>query len=234
VPSCAQVRIPSIVLALGLAGVPVSAAVAQTPPSAAEVAAYRDLFAIAATGDAEALRTARPARSELEARDSHGRTALLVAAHGGHQGIVRALAAAGADMRAKDSRNYDILTIAAVRDDVEMIKLAASLGADAKAITSPYDGTALIAAAHLGHAEVVAALIAAGAPLDHVNNLGWTAVIEAVILGDGGERHRRTLRILIEAGANTQIADRDGVTPLVHARRRGFSEMVRMLESAPR
>jgi uncharacterized protein len=207
---------------------------AQTPPGTAEITAYRGLLAAAAAGDAGTVTALAANRADLNARDGHGRTALLIAAHGGHQDAVRALAAAGADMNAKDIANYDILTIAAVRDDAGMVKLAASLGADARAITSPYLGTALIAAAHLGHAEVVAALIAAGAPLDHVNNLGWTAVIEAVILGDGRARHQATLRALIAAGARTDLPDREGVTPLDHARSRGFSAMAGMLEAARR
>ena len=85
-----------------------------------------------------------------------------------------------------------------------------SLGASAKQVTSRYDGTALIAAAHLGHDGVVRQLIAAGAPLDHVNNLHWTAVIESIVLGDGGPRHQRTLKALVDAGANLQLADRQG------------------------
>ena len=91
-------------------------------------------------------------------------------------------------------------------------------------------GTALIAAAHLGHAAVVRELIKAGAPLDHVNNIGWTAVLEAVILGDGGSRHVATLRALVEAGADVRITDREGMSPLAHARRRGYVEMVTILE----
>ena len=35
----------------------------------------------------------------------------------------------------------------------------------------------------LGHDGVVRQLIAAGAPLDHVNNLHWTALIESIVLG---------------------------------------------------
>ena len=107
-----------------------------------------------------------------------------------------------------------------------------ALGASAALTTSRYDGTALIAAAHLGHAGVVRQLIAAGAPLDHVNNLHWTAAIEAVVLGDGGPRHQDTLAALIRAGANLQLADRQGNTPLALARSRGYREMQRMLEAA--
>src|SRR4029079_521012 len=125
-----------------------------------------------------------------------------------------------------ERQRYDVITIAAVKDDVRMVKLALELGGNAKLITSPYDGTALIAAAHLGHAEVVQALIDGGAPLDHVNNLGWTALIEAVVLGEGGERHVSTVRALAAAGAKKSIADRDGLTALQHAQRRGYHAMI--------
>jgi uncharacterized protein len=113
-----------------------------------------------------------------------------------------------------------------------MLELALAAGADLKAITSPYAGTALIAAAHLGHAEVVRMLIAAGAPLDHVNNLGWTALMESIVLGNGGKAHTDTLEALVTAGANPNVADRQGVTPLAHAKSRRYAEMVRILESA--
>ena len=75
-------------------------------------------------------------------------------------------------------------------------------------------------------------LIAAGAPVDHVNNLHWTAVIESIVLGDGGARHQRTLQALIAAKANLQLADRQGLAPLALARSRGHLEMVKMLEQA--
>jgi ankyrin repeat protein len=145
---------------------------------------------------------------------------------------MRALVAGGADPNALDAQRYDVVTIAAMRDDVETVRLALALGASARNVTSPYDGTALIAAAHLGHVEVVRALVAAGAPLDHVNNLGWTALLEAVILGDGGPRHVAVLRALVEAGAGVGLADRQGITALAHARARGYGEMAAILEEA--
>ena len=101
-------------------------------------------------------------------------------------------------------------------------------------MTSRYDGTALIAAAHLGHAEIVKILIEAGAPLDHVNNLGWTALIESIVLGDGGPRHTETLRALVEAGADLKIPDRQGQTPLSLAQARGYAEMVDILQKVKR
>lgn len=132
-------------------------------------------------------------------------------------------------MNALEDRAYDVVTIAAVADDPELMSLAIDLGNDPGLTTSPYDGTALIAAAHLGHVEVVRRLIAAGAPLDHVNNLHWTAVIEAVVLGDGGPDHQAVLDALLSAGADRSLADRDGVTPLQHAEARGFDQMAERL-----
>jgi len=135
-----------------------------------------------------------------------------------------------ADPNALEHDRYDIVTIAAVAGDVPTLRVALELGASPKNVTSRYDGTALIAAAHLGHAEVVRTLIRAGAPLDHVNNLGWTALIESIVLGDGGARHTDTLRALVEAGADVNRPDRTGRTPLALARSRGYDGMARILE----
>ncbi len=145
---------------------------------------------------------------------------------------MRALVAAGADPNALENDRYDIVTIAAVAGDLETLNVALSLGASARNVTSRYDGTALIAAAHLGHANVVRTLIDAGAPLDHVNNLGWTALIESIVLGDGGTRHTETLRALVEAGANVNLGDREGRSPLALAQSRGYARMAQILHRA--
>ena len=205
---------------------------AQIPPSPAEIATYRGLHAAAQRGDLmdiERLATARPA---LDARDAHGRTPLHVATYARQREAIKALLRAGADPGALDADRYDAVTIAAVADDEETLRVLLAQGASAKLVTSRYDGTALIAAAHLGHDGVVRQLIAAGAPLDHVNNLGWTALIESIVLGDGGARHVATMKALIEGGADVNRADRSGATPLALARGRGFGAMVALLERA--
>ena len=53
-----------------------------------------------------------------------------------------------------------------------------------------------------------------------------------MILGNGGRRHTDTVRALVEAGANVNIADRNGVTPLAHARQRGYAEIAAILDKA--
>ena len=207
-----------------------SLAVAQVVPSGAEVAAYSGLHAAAWRGDAAAVARARPA--DLEARDGHGRTPLHVATFARQRDVIRALARRGADLGALDHDRYDAVTIAAVADDEATLAVLLELDASAGLTTSRYDGTALIAAAHLGHDGVVRQLIKAGAPLDHVNNLHWTALIEAIVLGDGGERHRQVVHALLVAGASTRLTDREGRTPLTLARARGHTSMVRLIEMA--
>ncbi|MDI3380611.1 ankyrin repeat domain-containing protein [Xenophilus aerolatus] len=207
-------------------------AAAQTAPSASESAAYRGLHAAAQRGDTAEIARLAANGAGLDARDAHGRTPLHVATFAHQRAAVRALAQAGAGLDLLEEDRYDAVTIAAVADDTETLALLLALGASAKQVTSRYDGTALIAAAHLGHDEVVRQLIAAGAPLDHVNNLHWTAVIESVVLGDGGPRHRRTLDALVRAGADLQLADREGRTPLALARARGYTAMEQQLLKA--
>ncbi len=223
-----MIRVILVFLGLLLA----NGAHAQTPPSAAQIAEYSGLHLAAHQGNtAEILRLATEG-ADLNARDGSGRTPAHVAAFASNDDALRALAKAGADMNALENRVYDVLTIAAVANDPDMVSLALELGNRPDLVTSVYDGTALIAAAHLGHAEVVRRLIAGGAPLDHVNNLTWTALIEAVVLGDGGPDHIATVSALVEAGANSNIPDRDGVTPLAHAKARGYGEIAEIIQAA--
>ena len=205
---------------------------AQVPPSHGEIAQYKGLFAAALANDAAQIKSLIARGEAADQRDSYQRTPLHAAAYFAKHDAMRALAAAGANPNTLESDRYDIVTIAAVANDVPTLKIALELGCKATNITSRYDGTALIAAAHLGHAEVVQTLIRAGAPLDHVNNLHWTALIESIVLGNGGQQHTLTLEYLVEAGANLQLADRSGATPLALARARGYREMVSILEAA--
>ena len=217
-----------VLLGLLLAGL----AAAQQAPSAAEVQAYQGLHAAAHRGDVSAIERLVLQRAALESRDPQRRTPLHVATFARQTAAVQALLKAGADTTALEAGRYDAVTIAAVADDEATLKVLLGGGASARLVTSRYDGTALIAAAHLGHDGVVRQLIAAGAPLDHVNNLHWTALIESIVLGDGGPRHQRTLEALLKAGASTRLTDREGRSPLALARGRGYVEMVRLLEAA--
>lgn len=218
--------------ALAIGALAATIAHAQVPPSPSEIAAYSGVFAAAAVGDAQGIAKLAAQGANVNAKDPRGRTPLHVAAFAKQREAMRALAAAGADPNALDGDRYDMVTIAAVANDPPTLETALAIGNRATNVTSRYDGTALIAAAHLGHAEIVRVLIAAKAPLDHVNNLNWTALIESIVLGNGGKNHTDTLRALIDAGANVNIPDGSGSTPLKLAKNRGYNEMIAILEKA--
>lgn len=205
---------------------------AQTPPGQREISNYSGLFKAVLENDKAALKQAIATTGNINDTDGHGRSPLHVAAYYANHQAMRLLVAAGANPNALENDFYDIVTIAAVANDPDTLKLALLLGTDPDNITSRYDGTALIAAAHLGHVEVVQILINAGAPLDHVNNLAWTALIESIVLGDGGPRHLATLKALIKAGANVNIGDGRGRSPLTLARQAGYEEMEKELIKA--
>ena len=169
----------------------------------------------------------------LEARNASGATPLLVAVHANAIDAARVLINAGADVNAKDAIHDSAYLYAGARGYLEILKMTLAHNADLKS-TNRYGGTALIPAAERGHVDTVQTLIDAGVAVDHVNRLGWTALLEAIILGDGGERHQQIVAMLLNAGADPDLADADGVTPLEHARKRGLVAMEKMLLAAQR
>lgn len=213
---------------LGLPAILLATALPEPAPAAS---AEEALIAAAARGDVPGVRQLIAAKANLHARDASGQTALHAAAYGNHVEAARLLMQAGADVNVKDTIGRTSFMVAAVRGYAEILRLALAHGADVR-ILNQYGGTALIPASHYGHVEVVRELLKTPIDIDHVNRFGWTALIEAVILGDGGPRHTEIVRLLVAAGASLRIADPEGVTPLEHARRRGYGDIVRILEAA--
>jgi ankyrin repeat protein len=189
------------------------------------------LIASAEQGDPDAVKRILHEGANIDARDSRQRTALMAAVQHNHVAAARALIEAGADVNAKDEINDSPYLLAGARGYLEILRLTLAHGADLRS-TNRYGGTALIPAAERGHVETVRTLIEACVDVDHVNKLGWTALLEAIILGDGGPRHVEIVRLLLGAGANANLADRDGVTPLQHARQRGYREIKQLLTAA--
>ena len=111
-------------------------------------------------------------------------------------------------------------------------KLANEAGAD-PAITNRTAGSRVIPASERGHVETVRYLLTeTDVDVDHVNKLGWTALLEAILLSDGGPRHQEIVALLIDAGADLDLADKDGVKPLAHAGRAVSARSPRLLEAA--
>ena len=200
-------------------------------PALAEDEMETPLHIAAKANDAAEVTEQLAAGAKLEARDSAQRTALMVATRANAIGAARALMAAGANVNAKDNIRDTPFLYSAAEGHLEILRMTLKAGADLKD-TNRYGGTGLIPAAHHGHPENVRELLKTDIAIDHVNKLGWTALLETIILSDGGPTHQDILNQLIEAGANVNLADGEGVSPLVHAKQRGYVEMIAMLEKA--
>lgn len=192
----------------------------------------QELIAAAERGDLPAVERLIAEGADLNARDGRGRTAALAATHARQTEVVRALAEAGADLNLRDQRQDNVLLYAGAGGLLEIVRVALAAGADTR-ITNRFGGTALIPAAERGHIAVVETLLTeSDVDVNHVNNLGWTALLEAIILSDGGPRHQQIVALLIAHGADVELADRDGVTPLQHARQRGYTVIEGLLREA--
>lgn len=191
----------------------------------------RALTAAARQGDAAAVQDLLAQGASVHASDDQGVTALIAAAYQNHLEVAKLLIEAGADVNVQDNTQQSAYLISTADGYLDLLKLTLEAGADVHSLDS-YNGTGLIRAADRGHAEIVEELLKTDIAIDHVNRLGWTALLEAIILGDGGPRHTEVVRLLVQAGADVNLADRNGVTPLAHARQQGFEEIIVILESA--
>ena len=168
---------------------------------------------------------------DIETRDANGRSALLIATHHNAIKVAQLLIEAGADVNAMDSINDSPYLYAGAEGRLEILLMTLNHGADLASVNR-YGGTALIPAAHHGHIETVRQLLKTKINIDHINNLSWTALLEAIILGDGGERYIEIVRMLVDAGADVNIGDANGLSPLDHAIKAGYSKITKILRAA--
>lgn len=153
---------------------------------------------------------------------------LVTAAKANDVPLVRELIRRGGNVNAKDALQDSAFLYAGAEGFNEVLGLTLAAGADV-ASTNRYGGTALIPASEHGHVDTVRILIDAGVPVNHVNNLGWTAMQEAILLNSGGPRQQEVVRLLLAAGADPEIRDPEGRTALQNAERLGFTEVANLL-----
>jgi len=193
---------------------------ASTPPVS--------LHEAARTGNLDGVRRALQAGAAIDAKGARGESALLVAINEGHDDIALLLLDRGASVNVQ-AENLDTPWLqAGALGRTPVIKAMLSKGPDLS-IRNRFGGNALIPACERGHVEAVRVLLTSGIDVNHINNLGWTALLEAVVLGRGGPEHQQVVALLLGAGADLKIPDRDGVTALTHARRRGYTAIEALL-----
>lgn len=189
-----------------------------------------ELFAAVNAKDATTTQALVARGANLNVQDDQGRTPAMIATYNNDIATARVLIEAGADVNIRDNMLNNPFLYAGAEGYLEILKLAATHGADPK-LLNRFGGTALIPAGEHGHVEVIRYLLEnTKVDVNHVNTPGWTALLEAIVLNTGGPRQQQAVQLLVDHGADVNIADRNGVTPLRHARAKGFTEIVRILE----
>ena len=156
---------------------------------------------------------------------------VVITENGNHVAIAEALIDAGASINVQAANRDTPWLLAGARGRTEIITKMIPRGPDLS-IRNRFGGNTLIPACERAHVEAIRLLLTTRIDVNHVNNLGWTCLLEIVILGQGGARHQEATRLVLQAGADPNLADKDGVTPLAHARTRGQSEVAQLIEQA--
>lgn len=186
----------------------------------------------AARGDLEGVRRALESGAPIDARGRRRETAVLRAAKSGKHDVVRYLVAEGANIDLQDDTSLNPFLFGCITGDLELVRLAVEAGTDLELLTR-FGGNGLTPAAEKGHLEVVEYLLThTDINVNLTNTIGWTALIEAIILGDGGDTQQRIVELLLAHDADPGLTDEWGVTPLELARQKGFTEIERLLEAA--
>lgn len=192
-----------------------------------------DFINAARNNDTATLQNLLAQGVDIEATDRHKRTALMMATYENNFEASQFLIKAGANVNAQDDRLESPALHAGAMGYLEILKALLATGKVDHLLLNRYGGTALIPACERGHTEVVKELLKVeDYPIDHVNNLTWTALMEAIVLGSGGKTHTHIVELLVNAGCDVNIPDKNGISPLQHARKNGYKDIVSILEKA--
>jgi uncharacterized protein len=189
------------------------------------------LLEAAARGDADTLRRLLAAAVSLESANAAGETPLLLAVKHNHLSAAIMLIEAGSNINAQAANKDSPWLLAGALGRTEILHHMIPKGPDFS-LRNRFGGNALIPACERAHVETVKLLLTTKIDVNHVNDLGWTCLLEIVILGNGGPRHVEVAKLVLAAGADPNIADKDGVSPLAHARRKDQTQIARLIEAA--
>jgi uncharacterized protein len=191
----------------------------------------RAMLEAAARGDVETLKRLIAAGISLETANAAGETPLHLAVKHNQLSAAVLLIDGGGNINAQAVNKDSPWLLAGALGRTEMLRHMIPKGPDLS-LRNRFGGNALIPACERAHVETVKLLLTTKIDVNHVNNLGWTCLLEIVILGDGGPRRAEVTKLVLAAGADPNIADKDGISPLTHARQKGQTEIARLIAAA--
>ncbi len=192
----------------------------------------KQFFTAAHSGSTEVLRTLLQKKININIQDHRGRTALMIATHNNDIATAKLLINRGADVNIMDDMQDNPFLYAGAEGYIEILKMTIDVGANVSLINR-YGGSGLIPASEHGYVEVVKLLLSeTKTDVNLINNLGWTALLEAIILNNGGVNQQKVIKLLITYGADVNIKDFNGISPLEHSKRKGFKSIEKILLKA--
>ncbi|XP_071136188.1 ankyrin homolog [Mytilus edulis] len=156
--------------------------------------------------------------------DSHGNTPLFLSVQADKPEVVKLLVNNGDTINTKGVGKCSPLHVAAKLGNEECLDILIINGANLNSRDS-VGNTPLILAAKHSHLLIMQKLLNVKCDINSKNNDGWTALHYC-------SRKAMGVDILLEAGADVNIADRDNITPLLMAATEGFDRVVKTLIKA--
>jgi len=183
-------------------------------------------------GNLKLIRSVLKQGANINIKDHRGRTSLMIATYNNDYETSKLLIVEGANVNILDNLLNNPFLYAGAEGYIDILRLTIDAGADAS-LLNRYGGTALIPASEHGYVDVVKLILTkTNTDVNLINHLGWTALLEAIILSNGNKNQQETIKLLIEYGADVNIKDFNNVSPYEHAKRRGFKEIEKILLNA--
>ncbi len=159
-------------------------------------------------------------------------SALLIATHNNFVEIAKVLIDHGADVNQQDNIQDSPYLYAGAQGKTEILAYMLKNSQPNQQIYNRFGGNTIIPAAEKGHLDTVKLLLEDGTvDINHQNNYGYTALIEAIALTDGSKVYQDIVAELLKYGADKNLKDNYGKTATDYARELGYGNILKMLEN---
>ncbi|MGR2856047.1 ankyrin repeat domain-containing protein [Erwinia sp. 1181_3] len=173
-------------------------------------------------GEQDILQQCRDQGVDLNVTTAQRTSAITLGAQHQHYACVAWLIEAGADINQQDDTCLNPFLLACLNNDLTLLRLLLPAAPDLTRVTR-FGGIGLTPASEKGHVEIVRELLSRTTiNVNHTNFLGWTPLLEAILLNDGGAKQQEIVQLLLDNGASPHLTDKYGKTPLQLARSLGY------------
>ncbi|EMB3082990.1 ankyrin repeat domain-containing protein [Providencia rettgeri] len=191
-----------------------------------------EFLTVAEQGQLELLKNCLEKGVDINTTNRQGRTAIVNASLNKHYECVSFLISAGADINKQDQTCFNPFLLSCLNDDLTLLRLVLPAKPNLDLLTR-FGGVGITPASEKGHVDIVRELLEkTDINVNHTNFVGWTPLLEAIVLNDGGEKQQQIVKLLLDHGANPHMTDKYGKKPLELAREKGYNEIAELLIAA--